>query len=51
MSMLPMKKCLTCDHIFISPRFGKKITCPRCNSKAITEPSKSDVEFYNKNNK
>lgn len=48
MSILPMKKCKKCDHIFTSPGIRKKITCPRCGSKLIGEASALDKAYKNK---
>lgn len=49
MGILPIKKCNTCDYVFSSPGITKKMTCPRCGSKMITEPSAADIAYHKKN--
>jgi len=57
MSILPKKKCKTCDHIFTSSKIGKKITCPRCGGRSLADASDLDIAYekklkmQNKNNK
>lgn len=48
MSILPKKKCKTCDYIFTSPGISRKITCPRCGSKNLSDASSLDLAYEKK---
>lgn len=48
MSILPMKKCKTCDYIFKSTHVGRKTVCPRCGGKSLTEASALDIAYDKK---
>jgi len=48
MSILPMKICKKCDHIFKSPGIRPNITCPRCGSKSVTAASDADIAYKKK---
>lgn len=48
MSVLPTKRCKTCDFIFTSPKIGRKIVCPRCGGRSLADATASELAHEKK---